>query len=455
MANSPGESSRPSRRHFLQTSSAALAAASLTSLAQPVHAAGDETLRIALVGCGNRGTGAAANALQTAGPLKLWAMADAFEDRLAGSLGILQKGGRASGGAVPTSVAKRVDVPKDRQFVGLDAYRQAIDACDVVLICAPPGFRADHFEYAVAQGKHVFMEKPVATDPAGVRRVLAAAKAARDKDLKVGVGLQRHHDVKYRETIQRLQDGAIGDLHTLRAYWNGGTIKRPVDRADLTEMQYQVRNWYFFTWLSGDHIVEQHVHNLDVCNWLMNGHPVSAVGMGGRLMRTGKDYGDIFDHHAVEYTYADGTKMFGYCRQMPGCEPLVGEFATGTRGTADVGKYRIEAGDNAWHYPRTRRNRGSKYAADSPYQVEHDVLFAAIRSGTPHNEAETGAEATMTAILGRMATYTGRTVTWDEGFASQCVLTPETMAGWDTAPRKLPDSDGLYRLPMPGIDREV
>ncbi len=446
-------SERASRRRFLQGSSTAVAAMTLSGLARPVHAAGDDTLKVALVGCGNRGTGAAANSLQVAGPVRLWAMADAFEDRLEQSLGILQSGGALRRKRVPSEVAARVDVPRERRFVGLDAYRHAIDAADVVILTAPPGFRPEQFEYAVEQGKHVFMEKPVATDPRGVARVVAAGKVAQRKGLKVGVGLQRHHDPKYLETIQRLRDGAIGKLQTLRCYWNGGTIKRPVDRASLTEMQYQVRNWYFFTWLSGDHIVEQHVHNLDVCNWVMGGPPVSAVGSGGRLMRVGKDYGDIFDHHAVEYTYADGTKMFGFCRQMPGCDPLVGEFAVGTYGSAEISKARLEGRDGSWRYPRIRS--GSVSGPVNPYQAEHDALFAAIRNDTPHNEVATGASATLTAILGRSATYTGRTVSWDEVATSERMLGPDQIVGWQTMPRTLPDDDGLYPLPKPGIVREV
>jgi predicted dehydrogenase len=286
-----------------------------------------------------------------------------------------------------------------------------------------------------------------------VRRVLAAGERADQMGLKVGVGLQRHHDAKYTETIDRLRAGAIGPLRMLRCYWNGGTIKRPVERGLLTELQYQVRNWYFFHWLSGDHIVEQHVHNLDVCNWVMDAHPNSAVGTGGRLMRTGKDYGDIFDHHAVEYTYPDGTRMFGFCRQMPGCDPLVGEFAVGTRGEADIGGALLETSDGQWRYPRTRKS--GRYAADNPYQVEHEALLAAIRSGTPHNETRTGAIATMTAILGRSATYTGKTVSWDEAFASERSLAPEITAGWDTMPLARPDADGLYPLPKPGIVKVV
>lgn len=455
---SAGAALPASRRTFLQGSAVAAAAASLTSLVPKVHAAGDDVLKIALVGCGNRGTGAAANALQTSPAVKLWAMADAFADRLAQSRTALTTGGKVSRGSVPPEVAARVDVPTERQFVGLDAYKHAIDAVDVVLLCGPPGFRPEHFEYAVSRGKHVFMEKPVATDPTGIRRVLAAAEVAKQKGLKVGVGLQRHHEEKYLETIRRLKEGAIGDIRMLRCYWNGGTIKQPVDRAGLTELEFQVRNWYFFTWLSGDHIVEQHVHNLDVCNWIMGAPPVSALGMGGRQMRTGPSYGDIFDHHAVEYTYADGTKMFGVCRQMPGCEPLVGEFAVGTKGEVDVGNGRIKPAAKsdavAWEFPRPRG--GAKgTAGPNPYQVEHDALFRAIRSDTPHMEAKTGAQATMTAILGRMATYTGRTVTWEEGFNSPRALGPAQIVDWQTKPLTLPDAAGLYKLPQPGLIREV
>ncbi|HEY5311494.1 MAG TPA: Gfo/Idh/MocA family oxidoreductase [Pirellulales bacterium] len=440
-----------SRRRFLKNSGAAVAAASLASLAQPVHAAGSDQLKIALVGCGNRGTGAAVNALQVQPNVKLWAMADAFSDRLEQSYNLLSKGGHLRKAAVSSSLGGRVDVPPERRFVGLDAYRHAIDAVDVVIITGPPGFRPVHFEYAVEQGKHVFMEKPVATDAPGVHRILAAAEIAKKKNLKVGVGLQRHHEDKYLETVQRLRDGAIGDIRMLRCYWNGGTIKQPVTHEGLTEMEYQVRNWYFFAWLSGDHIVEQHVHNLDVCNWIMGGPPVSAIGMGGRQMRTGKDYGDIFDHHAVEYTYAGGIRMFGVCRQMPGCEPLVGEFAVGSKGDADVGGAVIQSGDAEWRFPHVRG--GAKKS--NPYQVEHDALFAAILSDTPYNEAETGAQATMTAILGRMATYSGRKVTWDEGFASTRALGPEKFDGWQTVSRTLPSAEGFYKLPQPGLIREV
>jgi len=441
-----------SRRRFLQASAGVVTATSITSLASPVHAAGDDTIKIALVGCGNRGAGAAANALQTKFPVKLWAMADAFPDRLEQSLNALTRMQSTTNGG---SIGERIDVPKERQFIGLQAYQQAIDASDVVLLCGPPGFRPEHFEYAVEHGKHVFMEKPVATDGPGIRPILAANRIAQQKGLKVGVGLQRHHEPKYLETIARLRDGAIGDLRMLRCYWNGGTIKVPVKHDGLTELEYQVRNWYFFHWLSGDHIVEQHVHNLDVCNWIMGASPISAAGMGGRQMRIGKDYGDIFDHHAVEYTYPGGLKMFGVCRQIPGCEPLVGEFAVGSRGEADVSKGQVRGEGKEWRFPQPRGRAQGNNAPQSPYQLEHNALFAAIRNGAAHNEVETGVMATMTAILGRMATYTGRTVTWDEAFKSEKTLMPAKIVDWNTMPLTLPDANGAYKLPLPGLVMDV
>lgn len=415
-----------------------------------VHAAGDDTIRVALVGCGGRGTGAVGDALRTKGPVKLWAMADAFEDRLTSSLEALAQ---ASGG--PTgekTLASRIDVPPERRFVGLDAFRRAID-CDVhlVILAGSPGFRPQHFEYAVEKGRNVFMEKPVATDAPGIRRVLAASKLADSKGLKVGVGLQRHHEKAYLEILPRLRDGAIGDIVLLSCAWNGGTVKIPRPRGDLSELEHQVRNWYFFHWLSGDHNVEQHVHNLDVCNWIKGAAPVRAQGQGGREVRKGNEWGDIFDHHYVEYTYADGTTMFSQCRQIVGCTPNVGELAVGTRGSADVGKAILRAaGQPEWRYPKPRNPRAA--GPLNPYQVEHDDLFAAIRANTPYNEAARGAEATMTAILGRMATYSGQVVEWEAALERGPRLTIDA-ATWNDAPPTLARADGSYAVAVPGVTK--
>jgi myo-inositol 2-dehydrogenase/D-chiro-inositol 1-dehydrogenase len=438
-----------SRRAFLKTTSATGATIALTGVtAGPVHAAGDDTIKVALIGCGNRGAGAAVQALSTAGPVKLWAMADAFSDRLEGCLEVMKRGFQRTYDRDATAgVGDRLDVPPERRFVGLDAYRQAIDSgVDVVLLTEPPGFRPKHFEYAVKAGKHVFMEKPVATDVAGVKRVLAAAEQAKTKGLKVGVGLQRHHEPVYHQAIEQFRDGAIGELMSMRCYWNTGFPgKTTVPRGDMTELEYQVRNWYFFTWLSGDHICEQHVHNLDVCNWVRDSHPVEAQGVGGRQMRVGKEYGDIYDHHMIEFTYADGLKMHSQCRQIPGCWTQVGESLTGTRGTLNMAVASTIMVDGK----RTWRSKQSPMGRKGAYQIEHDVLFDAIRNGKAHNEVEYGAMSTMTGILGRMATYTGKVVTWDEAMATNQNLTTEA-EDWNATPPVTARDDGSYAVAIPG-----
>jgi predicted dehydrogenase len=444
-----------SRRVFLGQSTALASAATLAAAleAPAVHAASDDTIKVALIGCGGRGSGAAAQALNTSGPVKLWAVADAFADRIEMSLSSL---------AGIAAIKDRIDVPQERRFVGLDAYRKAIDSgVDLVILTTPPAYRPLQFEYAVRAGKHVFMEKPVATDAPGIRRLLAANKQAEEKGLKVGVGLQRHHDPIYQDLVKRLQDGVAGKLSFYRCYWNAtAPAKIPQPRGKMTELEYQVRNWYFFDWLSGDHIVEQHIHNIDVCNWIQAAQPVSAQGQGGRQVRTGKEYGNIYDHHFVEFSYADGAKMFSQCRQIPGCWNQVDEFAHGTRGWADVGGGILyPEGSDEIHLRSARRKRvnGSLRnvgAPQNPYQLEHDALFAAIRGNKQHNELQRGALSTMTAILGRMATYSGRVVSWDEAFNSELVLTTDAEDWQAEAPIK-PQGDGRYAVAMPGITRAV
>jgi predicted dehydrogenase len=422
------------RRSFLKTTTTLAAAA---SLAPGVFAAGDDTLKVALIGCGGRGSGAADQALSTTGPLKLVAMADAFKDRLDGSYNNLK-----------AAHADRVDVAEENKFIGFDAYRHAIAMADVVILATPPGFRPSHFEEAVRQGKHIFMEKPVAVDGPGVRKVLAAAEEAKKKNLKVAVGLQRHHQKPYLETIKRLHDGDIGDIVAMRAYWNGdGVWVRP--RKDLeqklgrtpTEMEYQMYNWYYFVWLCGDHINEQHIHNLDVINWVKQDHPKLARGMGGRQVRKGIDNGEIFDHHFVEFEYPDGTRLSSQCRHIPGCWDSVSEHVQGTKGLCDVSGYNI-TGEKAWHFTGDE--------GKDPYQQEHDDLFAAIRNDTPYAEtAEYGAYSTMTAIMGRMATYCGKELTWDDAINSQIDTFPKVL-GWDAKTPTEPDANGRYAIAIPG-----
>lgn len=426
------------RRTFLKTTSTAVGGAFLGALSieRAAFAAGDDTVKVALVGCGGRGSGAAAQALSTKGSVKLVAVADAFKDRMDSSLRELN-----------AKHKDQIDVVDDRKFIGFDGYKQAIALADVVILATPPGFRPIHFEEAIRQGKHVFMEKPVAVDAPGVRRVLAAAEQAKKKNLKVGVGLQRHHQQGYLETLKRLHGGEIGDIVAMRCYWNGSTPwvrerKKLEEQAGrpLTEMEYQMRNWYYFNWLCGDHINEQHIHNLDVINWVKNGHPVRANGMGGCQVRKGKDYGEIFDHHAVEFEYEDGSRLSSQCRHIFGCWSNVSEHVVGTKGTCDVSGHIIR-GANAWRF---QRGQGR-----DPYQQEHDDLFDAIRNDKPLNEAEYGAHSTMTAIMGRMATYSGQVIEWDKALNSQVDLMPRVFA-WDATPPVLPDENGLYPIAVPG-----
>ena len=448
--NPSAKSNTRSRRDFLKSSSAAVGAGITAGMLVPKMAHGDgdgaATLKVGLIGCGGRGSGAASQAIAAEENCQLVAMADAFDDRLQGSRRQLAKGG------------PRHTIADEMCFSGFDGYKQLLATdVDVVILATPPGFRPEHFRAAVEAGKHVFMEKPVAVDAAGIRQVLATAEEAKQRSLCVGVGLQRRHQSHYIEAIDRLKDGAIGDVILSRVYWNGGGVWVR-DRASqeknagrkLSEMEYQMRNWYYFNWLCGDHIVEQHIHNLDVSNWIKGGYPVEANGMGGREVRNGPDHGQIFDHHFVEFTYEDGSKLMSQCRHIRECWNSVSEHFHGTRGTAQLShdhRYaRIDA-DDTWRY------RGEN---PNPYQVEHDELFAAIRAGTPYNEAEYGAKSTMTAIFGRMATYSGKPLRWDDAINSEIRLAPpDQQYGFQATPPIVPDADGKYPVPVPGVTQVV
>jgi len=433
-----------SRRSFLQRGSAALGGAAFVGALAPerfaLGVAGGDEIKLAMVGCGGRGSGAAGQALSTSnlGPVKLVAAADVHEDRMQISLKNLQ-----------AKHGESANVAKENQFLGFDAYKKAISMADVVILSTPPGFRPMMFEEAIRQGKHVFMEKPVATDSTGVRKVLAAAKLAKEKNLKVGVGLQRHHQKGYIETLKRLHDGEIGDITSMRCYWNGNTpwVKKREDLEKtygrkLTEMEYQMRNWYYFTWICGDHIVEQHIHNLDVINWVKKGYPIKAQGMGGCEVRKGPDYGEIFDHHAVEFEYEDGSRCSSYCRHIVGCWNSVSEAVQGTKGRCDVNRYVITpVSGEAWRH----KSDGDK----DPFQQEHDDFFHAIRGNLPYSEADYGAKSTLTAIMGRMAAYSGKIVEWDAAMNSNLSLAPE-IKSMDDAPPVRPDEHGLYAIPVAG-----
>ena len=428
-----------SRRNFIKASATVAAGtAMLSGLSARVHAAGDETIKIGLVGCGGRGTGAAAQALKSPGKVALVAMADMFGDQLEKSLNRIAADVKGNETAI-------VDVPQERRFTGFDGYKQLLETdIDLIVLATPPGFRPIHFEAAVNAGKHIFMEKPVAVDAAGVNSVLASARKAKEKNLKVGVGLQRHHQYTYQDIVKRIQDGEIGDVVALRVYWNGGGVWDPrVTREQASsEMEYQLRNWYYYNWLCGDHICEQHIHNLDVGNWIKGAYPVRAEGMGGREVRKDKKYGEIYDHHAVEFTYEDGSKMFSQCLHIPNCWNSVSEWAHGTKGHANVSgsSYELYSGDKY-------RYRDDK---NDPYQTEHDDLFHAVRNNISYNEAEFGALSSATSILGRLATYSGKSVTMADMLASNISIMPTEMS-MTANPPVLPNADGVYPIAVPGV----
>lgn len=398
-----------------------------------------DVIKVALIGCGGRGTGAAVQALSTKQNVQLVAMADAFQDRLSDSYNNIVEAMKKT--------PDRVKVTDADKFVGFDGYKQAMAKADVVILATPPGFRPIHFEEAINQKKHVFMEKPVATDPAGIAKVLAAAEKAKAQKLNVVVGLQRHYQSSYRELHKRFQDGIIGDITSMQVWWNQGALWVKPRKPEYTEMEYQMRNWYYFNWLCGDHIVEQHIHNIDVGNWFMGKTPVTAVGMGGRAIRTGPEFGEIFDHHFVEYRYDNGVVMNSQCRHWKDSVSRVDEEIVGTKGRiiCDRGTILDHKGKVLYQFDRKKENR--------PYQAEHDELFEAIAKGEyKFQDAQRGAEATLSAIIGRLATYSGQSIAWEKALASGLNLQPEKYA-FDAPPPVLPDAQGNYAYAKPGITK--
>ncbi|HWX20360.1 MAG TPA: Gfo/Idh/MocA family oxidoreductase [Candidatus Binatia bacterium] len=440
-----------SRRHFLKHSSLAVAgAAALTEFpfVNTSQAAPDDPIRIGLIGCGGRGTGAVADALGAATDvnypqagyhtetikanataanknLKVVALADVFPDRLNSCREQLQK--------------LNMPISDEKCFTGFDAYQKllAVPEVNYVILATPPHFRPLHLKAAIEAGKNAFIEKPCAVDGPGVKLVMEAGELARQKNLGIAAGTQRRHMRSYGEAIKRLQDGAIGDLLYGRAYWNGGVIWVVERQSGWTDMEWQLRNWNYFTWLSGDHIVEQHVHNLDIINWAFNSHPVKALALGGRQARPNQSYGHIYDHFAVEYEYPNGARMFSQCRQMNGCEGKVEEAVVGTKGSSNCKDW-IRGGDKqlVWRFRSQDVN---------PYQQEHQDLIDSIRAGKPLNEAKAVAESTLTGIMGRESAYSGRSVEWDELLNSPTRLGP---AKYEMGSLPFPEvaMPGQYRL---------
>lgn len=441
MNNDASNLNHSSRRDFVKQTTllaGGILAAPLLSSANFFSGA-DDTIKIALVGCGDRGAGAVTQALSTRQNVKLVAMADAFRDNVDNCYKELSSDNIDETGG---NLRSRLDVPDDRKFSGFDAYQKAIALADVVILATPPGFRPIHFEEAVKQGKHIFMEKPLATDPAGIQKVLAAAAIAKQKKLNVVVGLQRRYQNSYNEMFKRKD--MIGDITSAQAWWNNDGVWVRPRKPDQTEMEYQMRNWYYFNWLCGDHITEQHIHNIDVINWFKNGYPVRAQGMGGRQVRKGKENGEIFDHHYVEFEYADGTILNSQCRHIPGTMSRVDELLIGTKGKIHCGAGTITdaSGKPLYQFDMKKEN--------NPYQTEHDELFAAVAKGDyKFWDAERGAKSTMTSILGRLATYSGLKVEWDKAINSGLDLQPKTYA-WDANPPLLPNAEGYYQVAVPG-----
>lgn len=444
-------SNETSRRGFLKTTSAAATGAAIaTSVARTAHAAGSDEIRFVLVGCGGRGKGAATNIMNTTGNVKMVAVADAFPKMGKDAVKILSK-----------KYKDKVDVPEDRIFSGLDAFKSAIDVdCDLVVIATPPAFKPQQFEYAIKMGRNCFSEKPVAADAVGCRRFMDAVVESKKKNLLVGIGLQRRHENQYKETIQRIHDGAIGDVIATRVYWNGGGIWwRPRNIAagltggnelpagmvaQPTEMAFQCNNWYHFNWLSGDQICEQHIHNLDVGCWVHGDYPTECNGMGGRGMRMDGDQtkSQIFDHTFCEYTFGNGSKMFSQGRHLAGSWTHVGEAAHGTKGTSDPSG--SIAGENPWKFEGERQ---------AGHQQEQNDLIAALSRGEIYNEGEYGVKSTFTAILGREACYSGKIVKWDELWENGKELCPDidNLTLNSQVPESArPDENGMYPVPVPG-----
>ncbi|MBN1909831.1 MAG: Gfo/Idh/MocA family oxidoreductase [Pirellulales bacterium] len=444
--NSSAAVPNPSRRRFLAQSGGAVAGLGLsTVLSSRAYAGEDNTIKIALVGCGSRGTGAAVDAMSTEGPTQLWAMADVFPDHIARcQKGLIKRFG------------KKAEVPPDRQFVGMDAFKKAIDTLgpgDVVLLVTPPAFRPIHLEYAVERGVNVFMEKSFAVDAPGVHRVIKAGEAAEKKNLKVAGGLMCRHHLPLQAIIKELHAGKIGELVSSWVYREHGPVPFKPRQPGMSELAHQINNYSCYTWLNGSFLLDWLIHNLDIGCWAKNAWPVAAQGMGGRQVRTEPD--QLFDHYSVEYTFADGTRLLAQGRHMTNCWQFFGNQIHGTNGSAILGEgqwdtklfkgYVQTPKHQIWHYDGPAPNR---------YQYEHVEFFDAIRNDKPYNETQRCAMAAMTGILGRMAVESGKRVTWDQAMASKFELAPGLdHLAWTDAPPVVPDPDGNYPLAMPGMTK--
>ena len=426
---------RSNRRSFLMNTAASVSAASaLTSLdlSTSAYAGGTDLIKVGLVGCGGRGTGAAEQALTADPNVKLVAMADVFADQIESCLSTL-KG---------SPVGPRVEVANDQKYVGFDGYKGLIDNVDLVLLTTPPGFRSIHFAYAVEKGKNTFVEKPMAVDGPGLRKFLETARISKEKGLSAVNGFCWRYHTPRRETMKQVFDGAIGKIVAIETTYNSGGVWEPRRTREecKSEMEYQLRNWYYHDWLSGDHIVEQAVHGIDTMGWAMGDNlPEKCWAVGGRQARTDAKYGNIWDHFSVVYEYPNNVRGYHHCRHWPNTPTQVKDFVLGTNGVADVFGNKIE-GDNKWRFRNTENQEFNMY------QKEHDEMFAAIRAGKPINNAEQGGLSSLLAIMGRMAAYTGQVITPEMALQSEEALVPSSFA-WGDAPQR--------PIPVPGITKFI
>jgi predicted dehydrogenase len=401
------EQTNVSRRGFVAGTAATAAAVAMTGLGTNfAHAAGSDVIKVGLIGCGGRGTGAAKDNAAASKRVKIVAMGDVFKDH------IEQKKKQLSG------LGEQFAVTDENTFVGFDAYQKVLATdVDLVILATPPGFRPTHLKAAAEAGKHIFAEKPVAVDAAGVKMILEAAETLKKNNKALVVGTQRRHDVGYNETIKRIKGGAIGEIVSGNFYWNQGSLWMHPRKPEWSDMEWQLRNWLYFTWLSGDHIVEQHVHQIDVMNWVMGGPPKAAYAMGGRQVRTDPAYGHVFDHFYVEFEYENGARISSMCRQQDGTDARVSEHVVGTKGTSNCATTITPTDGKRWRFDRPKDAVG-------PYQQEHVDLIKSIEDGKPLNEGKQIAESTLSAIMGRMSAYTGKTVTWEQAMNSKEELMP-------------------------------
>ena len=427
-----------SRRGFLKTGAATLVGGTLfNSLPVGVYAQTGKTIKVGLVGCGGRGTGAAFEALQASPTVKLVAMGDAFSDMLSGSYAKLA-----------AEFKDQVDVPANRRFVGLDAYAKVIAECDAVILATPPPFRPAHFEEAINAGKHVFMEKPLAVDVPGYKMIIETGKKAEAKKLNVVVGLQNRYDTSYNAMMGKIREGMLGDIVSVDVYYNVGAPKINARKAGQTELEYQLRNWRYFNWLWGGQLAGQAIHQIDVINWLMQDYPNIASGIGGRQLFNGPNQGNTFDHQYVEYIYSNGVRMHVQCRNMDNCDVRQGFYIRGTKGYADE-RSRIFTLDNqiAWRYRDSDE-------PDASSQLEQNIFFNAVANGPYINNTEYGAKSTLTTIMGRMATHSGQPVKLEEALASELSIVPDNLR-WDSKMPDHPDANGNYEIPVPGKTRVI